>query len=563
MPRADRRPAGRTRWVGGACRLRRSTVVLVSVAIVVQVACGKKGPPLAPFLLVPSPMSDLLVQRVGDEVLVAFTLPTQNQDGTQPADLERVDIYAMTVQPHLPADRTLDLEEFQKDATLVTSIEVAPPPLPEAEEEPSETEEEPPVDVRPRQGFPVSFSEAITAALLVPVDPWEEERSRRERDEAREKEDAGPQKPVKVPLMTPQLPGPLERRYAVVGVSTDEHGSEPALRIAVPLVTPPFAPPAPVVTYDEEVATVAWEPPVGVRESVQLSPTLGAGPLTGLAVPVAPGTLPAGAAPGSPAASDVPPPIVPPLDLVPGTTPEPVAPSPLAPGTAPEPVVSLPLAPGVGPAPGTPVAAGAAPATSGGLGPTTPAPAAPPPLPPLASTPIVEWPPASRYELYEVVDATDGAVQMPRPLNLLPLTVTTYPDKRVEFGVERCFAVVTLDVVAGLDIRSPLSAATCVTFLDTFAPVAPSGLNGVGTDGAVSLSWQPNEEDDLVGYLVLRGVAPGETLLPLTAEPVRESAYLDDTAAPGVQYVYAVQAVDNAVPPNVSLASETVNATAR
>ncbi|MDA1092821.1 MAG: hypothetical protein O3A25_06075, partial [Acidobacteria bacterium] len=258
MTLADQRLAG-----------RRSIVVLVSVAILVQVACGKKGPPLAPFVLVPSPMSDLLVQRVGDEVLVGFTLPTQNQNGTRPADLERVDIYAMTVQPHIPADRTLDLEEFQEDAVLVTSIDVAPAVRPDAQEADAENRDEPPVDLRPRQGFPVSFSEAISAAVLVPVDPWEEERRRRERDEAREKEDAGPQKPVKAPLMTPQLPGPLERRYAVVGVSSDGHESEPPARIAIPLVIPPFAPPPPTVTYDEEVATVTWEPPIGVRESVQ------------------------------------------------------------------------------------------------------------------------------------------------------------------------------------------------------------------------------------------------------------------------------------------------------
>ncbi|MDA1095041.1 MAG: fibronectin type III domain-containing protein, partial [Acidobacteria bacterium] len=202
------------------------------------------------------------------------------------------------------------------------------------------------------------------------------------------------------------------------------------------------------------------------------------------------------------------------------------------------------------------------PAAAAGPGATAAIPA-PPPLPPLGSTPIVEWPPASRYELYEVVDVEDGAFEVPRPLDLLPLTTTTYPDKRVEFGVERCYAVVTLDVVAGLEIRSALSAPTCVTFLDTFAPQAPTGLNAVGTDGAVSLSWQPNEEDDVAGYLVLRGVAPGDTLHPLADEPVQERAYLDDTAAPGVRYVYAVQAVDDAVTPNMSVASETAEATAR
>jgi hypothetical protein len=524
-------------------------VLLIGVSILIQVACGKKGPPEAPFVRVPAPMTDLRVQRIGDDVIIGFTLPIRNQDGTQPADLERVDIYAMTVQPHLPADRTLDLEEFEEDATLVTTIEVAPPPEPSASEEPSETSEEPPpVDLRPLQGSPVTFSETITAALLVPVqvEPWEEERGRREREEAEEKEDAGPQKPVKVPLMTPPLAGPLERRYAVVGVSTDGNESEPAVRIAVPLVTPPFAPSELVVTYDEEVATVAWALPVGVRRAVQITITPGLGPLAGS--PPSPLADPAQA---------VPPPLVPPPSVVPGVGGADTA----APATA---------LSGVGGAdtpgltvPGVGGAATAAPATPGVAGAVPAVPAVPLVPPPLASTPIVEWPPASRYELFEIVDPGDGPTVMPQPLNLLPLTVPTYVDKRVEFGVEHCYAVVTLDVVSGLDVRSPLSPPTCVTFLDTFAPAAPTGLNAVGTAGAVSLSWQPNEEDDLVGYMVLRGVASGETLLPLTVEPVGESTYLDGTAVPGVAYVYAVQAVDDADPPNLSPVSETVNATAR
>ena len=50
----------------------------------------------------------------------------------------------------------------------------------------------------------------------------------------------------------------------------------------------------------------------------------------------------------------------------------------------------------------------------------------------------------------------------------------------------------------------------------------------------------------------MRGVPPGETLQPLTPEPVLENTYRDATAEPGVRYVYAVRAVDMVTPPNVS-----------
>ncbi len=67
----------------------------------------------------------------------------------------------------------------------------------------------------------------------------------------------------------------------------------------------------------------------------------------------------------------------------------------------------------------------------------------------------------------------------------------------------------------------------------------------------------------LVGYLVLRGVAPSWKLERLTPEPIRETTYRDTTAKPGVRYAYAVVAVDSATPPNVSAPSNTVEETAR
>ena len=45
--------------------------------------------------------------------------------------------------------------------------------------------------------------------------------------------------------------------------------------------------------------------------------------------------------------------------------------------------------------------------------------------------------------------------------------------------------------------------------------------------------------------------------------PIAGTSYQDSTIEPGVQYFYAVQAVDRAVPPNASKASEPMSVTAR
>ncbi len=447
----------------------RATLLVLLVGVAPLWGCGAKGPPLAPLVVAPVPVTELAVRRLGDEVYVGFTLPTRNRDGTEPADLVRVDVYAMTTQPRVPPDRMLDLEEFEAAATLIASIEVRPRETPPAATA-SDPVGEAPVDPRPEQGFPVALAETLTAAILVPVDPWEDERD----DEAEEDDDdETPETPLIVPLTTPPLPGPLQREYVVVGVSSKGNEVESATRIAVPLVDPPVPPSAFALTYTEAVINITWELPPGVRATVQ-----------------APATSTGGSATGAPAALIPPPPILP-------------------------------------------------------------------------SRPIIEWPSASRYDLYEIVEVQDGSTAMPMPLNTMPLTTPAYADRPVELGIERCYAVSTLDVVGGLNVRSRLSAETCVTLVDIFPPAAPEGLRAVGSDGAVGLIWQPNDEEDLGGYLVLRGLPPGETLQPLTPEPVAENTYRDTTAEPGVRYVYAVRAVDRVTPPNVSPLSNRVENAAR
>jgi hypothetical protein len=489
--------------------------LFVGLVMVAQFwGCGTKGPPLAPFVRVPAAVTELAVRRLGDEVFLGFTLPTQNQDGTEPADLVRVDVYAMTTQPRMPLDRTLSLEEFEEAATLVASIEVsASPPEVNSSEADPETEAQ---DAAPSaQGFPVAVAETLTAETLLPVDPWEDER---EDEEDADDEELG--RPLIVPLMTPLLPGPLQREYAVVGVSSKGDEGEAATRPAVPLVDPPVPPSRFAITYSELAVNIMWDLPVGVRSTVH-APTPAPAPTGPSFTTQSVAALTAFSAQAT-------------VETSPTT--------PLPAGTAQTPT-------------------GASPATAAAGEPTE---TSTPEGPVLPSSPIRDWPPASQYDLFEVIESEDGPLTMPVPLNTTPLITPEYADTRVmEFGIKRCYAVVTYDVVGVLDLRSRMSEPTCVMLFDTFPPAAPVGLTAVGGAGAVSLIWQSNEEEDLAGYLVLRGLPSGETLQPLTPEPVPENTYRDATAEPGVRYVYAVRAVDMAVPSNVSPASNEATDAAR
>ena len=132
-------------------------------------------------------------------------------------------------------------------------------------------------------------------------------------------------------------------------------------------------------------------------------------------------------------------------------------------------------------------------------------------------------------------------------------------DKRIEWGRERCYAIRTVEARDRMTAESELSPTTCVKLVDTFPPRPPTGLQGVASEGAISLIWDANSEPDLAGYLVLRGET-AETLTAITKEPIAVPNF-EDSVEPGRRYVYAVEAVDKAG--NASRPSERTEQTAR
>jgi hypothetical protein len=130
----------------------------------------------------------------------------------------------------------------------------------------------------------------------------------------------------------------------------------------------------------------------------------------------------------------------------------------------------------------------------------------------------------------------------------------------VSWGVERCYIVRTVEVVGDVPIESDAPPAACAKLVDTFPPAPPKELHAVAGEGSINLIWEPNTEKDVAGYLVLRGVSPGEHFEALTPKPIPEARYTDDVK-PGIRYVYAVQAVDRVG--NVSEMSNRVEETAR
>jgi 3-polyprenyl-4-hydroxybenzoate decarboxylase len=72
--------APRTQHRAVRTRLTASALCL-SLALAVA-SCGKKGPPLVPYIRIPGPVEPVTAKRSGDDVYVAITVPAKNVDAS-------------------------------------------------------------------------------------------------------------------------------------------------------------------------------------------------------------------------------------------------------------------------------------------------------------------------------------------------------------------------------------------------------------------------------------------------------------------------------------------------
>ncbi len=99
--------------------------------------------------------------------------------------------------------------------------------------------------------------------------------------------------------------------------------------------------------------------------------------------------------------------------------------------------------------------------------------------------------------------------------------------------------------------RLPKHSVTVLVFYregsDQNPPQTPDRLLGFTGDGTARLRWDENGESDLKGYNVYRSRCPeGPYRHRLNDAPVADAAYVDRAVDSGVQYTYAVTAVDRA-----------------
>jgi hypothetical protein len=215
----------------------------------IVVGCGKRGPPLPPLVRVPIPPANLTADRRGDEVDLEFTVPDANTDRTRPANIQRVDVYAITAPASVTDDQIL------KHGTKVASVDVKSPrdPNQTVEEDEPKEDMEPAVGAGLDQGAVAHVDEELTSEAFEPAELGKDRSDR----------PIGPptdgNEEVSRPLLGPP-PAVPSRIYAAVGVSARGRKGPLSKRVVAPLIDPPPVPAAPNITYTEEQVTVTWPP---------------------------------------------------------------------------------------------------------------------------------------------------------------------------------------------------------------------------------------------------------------------------------------------------------------
>ena len=218
----------------------------LAVLCACTLACGKKGPPLAPLVRVPVAPVDFTAERRGDEVKLRFRVPVVNTDGTRPANIARVDVYGFT------GAFTANDDQVIKFGTKVATVSVKAPKNADLTTEPDEPAEEVEFeDDGVDQGAIAQFEDPLTAEAQTPVE-LPKTKAEKAADRLAEAE-------VKDSSMLPETPRSVPWRFFMaIGVNKNGKRGPSSNRVVVPLVPPPAPPEDLRISYEERAISLTW-----------------------------------------------------------------------------------------------------------------------------------------------------------------------------------------------------------------------------------------------------------------------------------------------------------------
>ncbi len=424
----------------------------------VSVGCGKKGPPLLPFVRQPAAAEVTSALRVGDDVYVTVSVPTANVDGSAPASVKEIEVWGATAAT--PPSQS----QFTTMGAVVMRIPVA------RYADPADRSGTvvPDPTTGALQGASVTIRDSLT----------EDEMKPRQLPDSAKAQAAVKETSASSPAVAPALET-LHRYYMTIAVSDRKRPGPPSKLVDVPLAHAPDGVTSVSARMDGRTIVVEWQPSGGLF-----------GFLLDRALPVESSPL------GETSAASARPPAAPVSGSILYNVYRELSPDPLA----------LPV----------------------------------------REAAESRW--TSNPE---------------SPINPQPLTMLRFEEEVPFDERRRCYYVRAVRGTGAQRVESQSSSRDCVIPVDTEPPAAVTSLSATVVEGEITLRWDPNGEEDLHGYIVLRSEAGDDTLQQRTRAPITRTTYTDTDVMSGRMYRYVVHAADNRLPvPNVSDPEE-ITATAR
>lgn len=156
------------------------------------------------------------------------------------------------------------------------------------------------------------------------------------------------------------------------------------------------------------------------------------------------------------------------------------------------------------------------------------------------------------YNIYRIEEG-----ELPLRLNSALVKENKYSDREFLFEKVYHYFVRASSTESFPFAESSNSRMIEVAAEDIFAPAAPTGLVSLAGENFITLSWDENQEKDLLGYRVWRREESEEDYVILTPEPILGNSYVDSTVEKNRRYYYAITAQDKKG--NESKGSESVS----
>lgn len=146
---------------------------------------------------------------------------------------------------------------------------------------------------------------------------------------------------------------------------------------------------------------------------------------------------------------------------------------------------------------------------------------------------------------YNIYRGTKTGQHDPRPVNREPVRAVEFNDSDLVNDRTYYYSVRAVENLEPPWQEGLPSVEVSAAPVDLTPPAPPRGVRAIPGPGAlVALSWEPNQELDLLGYLVYRSDESNRRPRRLLESPFAAAALNDRSVRSGGRYIYTVTAVD-------------------